>query len=150
MQVLYSRRVDSRKTGVNVSGAHCVQYVIPYRIGGYPFGVDVFGSAMQLFDQIAARVLGPGRSDASPANANGGKMACGRKYGSSASEDYSPSRDQNIQRLRAFPSATHPLTETQVRSISSSWTIVPHRWAEWRHCKKCRLAAMMILTLGVT
>jgi hypothetical protein len=76
----------------------------------------------------------------------------GESTRSSASEEarYSPSRDQNIQRLRAFTSATHPLTETQVRSISSSWTIVPHRWAEWRHCKKCRLAAMMILTLGVT
>jgi hypothetical protein len=62
------------------SGAHRAQYVIPYGIGGNPFGVDVFGSAMQLFDQIAARVLGPGRSDASPANANDGKMARGRTY----------------------------------------------------------------------
>jgi len=62
------------------SGAHRAQYVSPYGIGGNPFGFNVFGSPMQLFDQIAARVLGPGRSDASPANANGGKMACGRKY----------------------------------------------------------------------
>ena len=52
------------------SGAHCAQYVIPYGIGGSPFRIDVFGSAMQLFDQIAARVFGPGRSDASPANAH--------------------------------------------------------------------------------
>ena len=62
------------------SVAHRAQYVIPYGIGGNPFGVDVFGSAMQLFDQIAARVLGPGRSDAGPANAHDGKMACGRTY----------------------------------------------------------------------
>ena len=48
----------------------------PYGIGRSPFGVDVFGSAMQLFDQIAARVLGPWRSDAGPANAHDGKMAC--------------------------------------------------------------------------
>ena len=43
------------------SGAHRAQYVIPYGIGGNPFGVDVFGSAMQLFDKIAARVFGPWR-----------------------------------------------------------------------------------------
>ena len=65
----------------------------------------------------------------------------GESTRSSASEEALLSEpDQNIQRLRAFTSATHPLTETQVRSISSSLTIVPHRWAEWRHCKKCRLA----------
>ena len=52
------------------SGAHRAQYVSPYGIGGNPFGFNVFGSAMQLFDQIAARVFGPGRSDASPANAH--------------------------------------------------------------------------------
>ena len=51
------------------SGAHRARHVIN-GIGGNPFGVDVFGSAMQLFEQIAARVFGPGRSDASPANAH--------------------------------------------------------------------------------
>jgi hypothetical protein len=71
---LLSRRI-SPKPGLVERGSLC-----SVRDGGYPFGVDVFGSAMQLFDQIAARVLGPERSDASPANANGGKMACGRKY----------------------------------------------------------------------
>ena len=52
------------------SGAHRAQYVSPYGIGGNPFGFNVFGSAMQLFDQIAARGFGPGRPDASPANAH--------------------------------------------------------------------------------
>ena len=86
------------------SGAHRAQYVSPYGIGGNPFGFNVFGSPMQLFDQIAARVFGPGRSDASPANAHDGKMPAGVGTRSSAAEesDYSPSRDQNIQRLRAF------------------------------------------------
>ena len=57
------------------SGAHRAQYVIEYGIGGNPFGVDVFGSAMQLFDKIAARVFGLWRSDASPANAHDGTCA---------------------------------------------------------------------------
>ena len=68
------------------SGAHRAQYVIPYGIGGNPFGVDVFGSAMQLFDQIAARVFGPGRSDASPANAHDATMPVGVRTRSSAPE----------------------------------------------------------------
>ena len=59
---------------------------------------------MQAVLQIAARVLGPGRSDASPANANGGKMACGRTY---AIECLFSSRDQDIQRLRAFTEWSH-------------------------------------------
>ena len=106
----------------------------PYGIGGNPFGVDVFGSAMQLFDQIAARVLGPGRSDASPPTPTTARCmsACGRDR-----VPLSEQRDQDIPSdMRAFnlmeqrPDAR---SETQVRSISASWTIVPHRRAEWWH-----------------
>jgi hypothetical protein len=42
---------------------------------------------MQLFDQIAARVFGPGKSDASPANAHDGKMPVGVRARSSAPEE---------------------------------------------------------------
>jgi hypothetical protein len=99
---LLSRRI-SPKPGLVERGAPC-SVRDPVWDRRDPFGVDVFGSAMQLFDQIVARVLGPGRSDASPANANDGKMARGRRARSSASGElrYSPSRDQNIRRLRAF------------------------------------------------
>jgi hypothetical protein len=65
------------------SGAHRAQYVIPQGIGGNPFGVD---DAMQLFDQIAARVFGPGRLDASPANAHDATMPVGVRARSSAPE----------------------------------------------------------------
>ena len=85
------------------SGAHRAQYVSPYGIGGNPFGVDVFGSAMQLFDKIAARVFGPWRLPVL-ATVHDGKMPVDVRTRSSASEEarYSPSRDQNIQRPRAF------------------------------------------------
>jgi hypothetical protein len=42
---------------------------------------------MQLFDQIAARIFGPGKSDASPANAQDGKMPVGVRTRSSAPEE---------------------------------------------------------------
>ena len=85
---------DQPKSPASPSGGHRAEYVIPYGIGGNPFGVDVFGSAMQLFDQIAARVFGPWRSDASPGNAHGGKMPVAVRTRSSASEDarYSPAK----------------------------------------------------------
>ena len=38
------------------------------------FGVERLRLCHAAVDQIAARVLGPGRSDASPANANDGKL----------------------------------------------------------------------------
>jgi triosephosphate isomerase len=53
------------------------------------------------------------------------------RSGASEQLRYSPSRDQNIQRLRALHlngAATHQLIETQVRSISSSRTIVHVGW----------------------
>ena len=65
--------------------------------------------------------------------------ACGRITRSSASEEarYSPSRDHpTTARIHLNGAATHPLIETQVRSISSSWTSVPHRRTEWRHARQ--------------
>ena len=69
--------------------AGLTEYVITHGIAENPFGVT----------SSAANA-----ADASPANAHDGKMPAGVGTRSSASEEsgYSPSRDQNIQRLRAF------------------------------------------------
>ena len=67
-----------------LSRAHRAQYVIPYEIGGNTFGVERLRLGHAAVDQIAARVFGPGRSDASPANANDGKMPVGVRTRSSA------------------------------------------------------------------
>ena len=79
-------RPISRKARALSSGAHRAQYVIPYGIGGNPFWCRRLRSAMQLFDQIAARVFGPGRLDASPANAHHATMPVGVRTRSSAPE----------------------------------------------------------------
>ena len=77
---------DQPKSPALSSGAHRAQYVIPYGIGGNPFWCRRLRSAMQLFDQIAARVFGPGRLDASPANAHHATMPVGVRTRSSAPE----------------------------------------------------------------
>jgi hypothetical protein len=77
---------DQPKSPALSSGAHRAQYVIPYGIGGNPFWCRRLRTAMQLFDQIAARVFGPGRLDASPANAHHATMPVGVRTRSSAPE----------------------------------------------------------------
>ena len=124
------------------SGAHRAQYVIPYGIGGNPFGVDVFGSAMQLFDKIAARVFGPWRLPVlqPPTTARclwtyvRDRVPLRRR----AILQESGSEHPTTARIHLNGAATHPLTETQVRSISSSWTIVPGERSGAARVKKCR------------
>src|SRR4029077_10209643 len=84
---LLSRRI-SPKPGLVERGSLC-----SVRDGGYPFGVDVFGSAMQLFDQIAARVL-PGDWMPVLQTPTAARWPVGESTRSSASEEarYSPSR----------------------------------------------------------
>ena len=75
-------------------------------------------------------------ADASPANAHDGQMRAGVRTRSSASEESRTLRAG----IRTSNDCAHSpewsrdpsVDKTQVRSISSSCTIVPHRWAEWR------------------
>ena len=113
---------DQPKSPALSGGAHRAQYVIPYGIAENPFGVDVFGSAMQLMPLLQT-----------PTTATC-LRACGR--------DRVPLRSRATLRagIRTSNDCAHSpewsrapsVDKTQVRSISSSWTIVPHRWAEWR------------------
>ena len=74
----------SQKPGL-VERAHRAQYVIPWGIGEY-FWRRRLRLCHAAVEQIAARVFGPGRSDASPANANDATMPVGVRTRSSASE----------------------------------------------------------------
>jgi hypothetical protein len=60
---------------------------------------------MQL---LAARVLAPGRSDASPANADDGKLACGRTYAIEYLFSEPGSGHPPIARIHLNGAATHP------------------------------------------
>jgi hypothetical protein len=104
------------------SEAHRAQYVIPYGIGGNPFGVDVFGSAMQLMPVLqtptTARCLRACGRDRVPLRSRA-TLRAGIRTSNDCAHSPKWSRDPSVDK-------------TQVRSISSSWTIVPHRWAEWR------------------
>jgi hypothetical protein len=114
-------------------GPYILLFVIPYGFGGNPFAINVFNSGVQVFDQISNHVFGPGRSDMSPANAHDRKMPSGVTVADAvkclsglALISEPGSGHQPIQRIHLNDLAAHPVTEDQARSISVSWSVLPH------------------------
>jgi hypothetical protein len=129
---------------------YILMLVIPYGFGGNPFGIDVFGSTVDMFDRIAAHVFGAGRLDTSLARDHDREMppdvsvrdavAClsGLALLSEPGDGH-----RTTARIHVNQAARHPLTLEQVQSISPTWTVIVQnghkqqqigryaRWAFW-------------------
>jgi hypothetical protein len=108
-------------------------FVLPYGFGGNPFTIDVYGSATALFDRIAGHVVGPGRTDASPAKAYDDKMPVGVTVADAVANlsgmallSELGSGHPTTARIHLNGAGAHPLTEDQACSISSAWNVVWH------------------------
>jgi hypothetical protein len=106
---------------------------IPYGFGGNPFEIDVFGSTVQVFDGIAAHVFGPARTDRSSARDYDAKMPIGITVGDAvaclsglALLSEPGEGHPTTTRIHLNGRANHAITPTQARTISKSWTVVPH------------------------
>jgi hypothetical protein len=112
---------------------YLLMFVIPYGFGGNPFGIDIFGSAVAVFDQIATHVFGPARSDTSAARQYDDKMPANVTVADAvaclsglALLSEPGSGHPTTARIHLNGSADHPLTVEQARSISPNWVIIPH------------------------
>jgi hypothetical protein len=108
-------------------------FVLPYGFGGNPFAIDVSGSGVRLFDKIAAHIFDSGRADFGPAVVYDDTLPAGITVAQAVASlsglallSEPGSGHPTIARIHLNGAASHPLTSDQARSISSSWTIVPH------------------------
>ncbi len=108
-------------------------FYLPYGFGGNPFGIDVFGSTVQVFDEIAAHVFGPARTDRSSARDYDAKMPIGITVGDAVAclsglvllSEPGEGRPATT-RIHLNGRANHAITPAQASTISRSWTVIPH------------------------
>jgi hypothetical protein len=115
-----------------VDAPYILMFVMPYGFGGNPFGIDIFGSGVDVFDRIAAHAFGAGHTDAGPASAHDKRMPAGITVGdaiaclSALALISEPGDDHpTMARIHLNRSAKHPISLEQARSISHTWTVIP-------------------------
>ena len=123
-----------------VDAPYILMFVIPYGFGGNPFGIDIFGSAVELFDRIAAEVFGPSRGDTTSASDYDEKMPAGITVCDaiaclsglaliSEPGDGHPT----TARIHLNQDANYPITLEQAQSISAAWKVIAHEGNKQQH-----------------